>query len=388
MKKLHFLYIFLFLALFISSTVNAQIEVVTSGDVGIGTSTPNAGGYNKVLDVHGNNNSKIVVTTTNQSIVTALMSSPWAGWGGIGTLSNHPLLFWSNNTSQMQLKTSGVLKIHNSIQLGNYSSKLQLTGTGSYGEAANYNFNPYSSYGIVMEQGYSESGGFYVDGDYAVIWSPGDGGSASSGGYGYLLKVIDEDGMNLKWYLDGAGYDYHVSDSSLKYNIQDLTGSVSLLKDLNAVKFNYKPEDDQQTSSAVLKNITAEENGFTESNDSSKIHQDALDKFIDKDPVIDTDKYDPSQKTYFGFLAQDVEAIFPDIVDTDENGKKFVSYTQFIPILVEALNEQQDIIDNQNQDIELMKQQIIELQKFLLPKEELLREPIDGIDKEANQELL
>lgn len=366
------------LGLFFST--NAQIEVVTSGDVGIGTSNPNAGGYDQVLDVHGNNNSKIVATTTNQSIVTALMSSPWAGWGAVGTLSNHPLLFWSNNTSQMQLKTTGELKIFNSIQLGNYSSKLQLTGTGSYGSAANYDFNPYSSLGIVMEQGYSESGGFFVDGDYAVIWSPGDRDR--------LLRLYDEDGMVEKWYIDGAGYDYHSSDSSLKYNIQDLSGSVSLLKNLNAVKFNYKPEVDMQASSTVLKNITAEEDGFTETNDSSKIHQDALDKFIDKDPVIDTDKYDPSQKTYFGFLAQDVEAIFPDIVDTDENGKKFVSYTQFIPILVEALNEQQDIIDNQNQDIGLMKQQIIELQKSLLPKEELLREPIDGIDKEANQELL
>jgi hypothetical protein len=40
-----------------------------------------------------------------------------------------------------------------------------------------------------------------------------------------------------------------------------------------------------------------------------------------------------------GFVAQDVEKIFPDLVRTDENGLKSVAYGGFTPYLVEAIKE-------------------------------------------------
>jgi len=54
-----------------------------------------------------------------------------------------------------------------------------------------------------------------------------------------------------------------------------------------------------------------------------------------------------------GVLAQEVEATFPEAVQTDEStGYKKVYYYKLIPVLIEALKEQQVIIENQNSLIE------------------------------------
>ncbi len=52
--------------------------------------------------------------------------------------------------------------------------------------------------------------------------------------------------------------------------------------------------------------------------------------------------YNPSDsKTEYGFVAQDVQKIFPDLVFSDEKGYLGINYTAFIPMLVEVVKEQQ-----------------------------------------------
>ena len=41
----------------------------------------------------------------------------------------------------------------------------------------------------------------------------------------------------------------------------------------------------------------------------------------------------------FGVIAQDIEKIFPNIVSTNEQGIKSVSYTQLVPVLLSAVKE-------------------------------------------------
>ena len=47
-----------------------------------------------------------------------------------------------------------------------------------------------------------------------------------------------------------------------------------------------------------------------------------------------------------GFIAQDVEKIFPEVVMEMHDGSKAILYTDLIPVLVEAIKEQQKQIDN------------------------------------------
>ena len=53
-----------------------------------------------------------------------------------------------------------------------------------------------------------------------------------------------------------------------------------------------------------------------------------------------------------GVVAQDVEKILPELVLTGPDGFKSVSYEKFTPVLIEAMKEQQKIIDSQNVKLE------------------------------------
>jgi hypothetical protein len=53
-----------------------------------------------------------------------------------------------------------------------------------------------------------------------------------------------------------------------------------------------------------------------------------------------------------GFLAQEVEEVLPEVVSTDGNGYKSVAYVNVVPVLVEAIKQQQTQIQAQQKQIE------------------------------------
>lgn len=67
-----------------------------------------------------------------------------------------------------------------------------------------------------------------------------------------------------------------------------------------------------------------------------------------------------SAKQHIGFISQEIEKIFPELVN-DNKGTKFLNYTGLIPILTKGIQEQQ-------QQIEELKNEIAELKKSVLAK--------------------
>lgn len=64
-----------------------------------------------------------------------------------------------------------------------------------------------------------------------------------------------------------------------------------------------------------------------------------------------------------GIVAQDVEKVFPDIVKTNtDTGYKSVEYANLIAPMIEAMREQQQMIEKQQQEISELKTAIKELQ--------------------------
>lgn len=49
-----------------------------------------------------------------------------------------------------------------------------------------------------------------------------------------------------------------------------------------------------------------------------------------------------------GFKAQELEQVIPEVVETDNNGWKSVNYQDLIPVLCEAIKEQNDMINELN----------------------------------------
>jgi hypothetical protein len=48
---------------------------------------------------------------------------------------------------------------------------------------------------------------------------------------------------------------------------------------------------------------------------------------------------DPSKKIHYGYIAQDVEPIYPNLVITNEEQIKSINYIELIPLLVEKINK-------------------------------------------------
>lgn len=53
-----------------------------------------------------------------------------------------------------------------------------------------------------------------------------------------------------------------------------------------------------------------------------------------------------------GFIAQEIEKVYPEVVLTDDKGYKSVDYSRLTPILVEAIKEQQKLIHSQKKEID------------------------------------
>lgn len=71
-------------------------------------------------------------------------------------------------------------------------------------------------------------------------------------------------------------------------------------------------------------------------------------------------------KTHVGIIAQEVEKVFPELVETGENGYKSVSYEKLTPVLIEAVKEQQKTIESQQQQIDELKAQIEQILRTMV----------------------
>jgi len=77
-----------------------------------------------------------------------------------------------------------------------------------------------------------------------------------------------------------------------------------------------------------------------------------------------------SDRRSYGFIAQEVEKLFPDFVFSSENGIKGLAYSNFSVIAIKAIQEQQQLITEQRQEIDQLKQQV-----------EILIKRMDSVEK-------
>jgi hypothetical protein len=93
---------------------------------------------------------------------------------------------------------------------------------------------------------------------------------------------------------------YYTSDRALKENIRNITGALDKVKALNGVMFDWKQSYIEERGG---------EDGY----------------FVRK---ADT-----------GVIAQEVEAVLPEVVGTRENGTKAVAYEKLAGLLIESIKE-------------------------------------------------
>ena len=72
-----------------------------------------------------------------------------------------------------------------------------------------------------------------------------------------------------------------------------------------------------------------------------------------------------NDKKQWGFIAQEVEKVMPELVSDDINGFKSLNYTGVIPLLTKAMQEQQTEMEKQQKEIDQLKAQLQSIMKML-----------------------
>ena len=72
-----------------------------------------------------------------------------------------------------------------------------------------------------------------------------------------------------------------------------------------------------------------------------------------------------NDKKQWGFIAQEVEEVMPELVGTDEDDYLTLNYNGFVPLLTKAMQDQQTEIENQQKEIDELKAQLELIMKMM-----------------------
>lgn len=326
------------LKLFTNNKVRMFIS--TTGTVNIGNGNASTNGYQ--LYVKGSTNG-IYGTGTSYGVYGdggsyGLYGNSVNGFGGIAISTN--------SDGFDAYTTAGYYGIYASC--GSYTGVYGYGGTtGTYGYGGTYGINGYSS------GGYGVYGNSYNG--YGVY---GNTNSGYAGGYfhavnGYGIGAASDNAAYAAVFFGGvySSVGYSTSDRNLKKDIEDVSSAMSIIDKLKPKHYEFK--NDTKYASLHL----------------------------------------PGGKHY-GLLAQDLEQVLPDLVheenfhipvtsndivlqpktadgkDINQYGKntlpsrtedinvKAVNYTELIPIIIKAMQEQNQVIQQQGEQIEMLTQKL------------------------------
>ena len=112
-----------------------------------------------------------------------------------------------------------------------------------------------------------------------------------------------------------------------------INNNLTVKKDLYVEGSIYNPSDEKLKENIEFISIDQTENIF-------KIN-----------PINFSYKHDKDKLKHFGFLAQDVEKVFPELVNTNKNDYKSVNYQELIPIMLSKMKQMQDEIDELKEQV-------------------------------------
>lgn len=103
-------------------------------------------------------------------------------------------------------------------------------------------------------------------------------------------------------------------------------------------------------------------------------NENALEKVMELRGVTFDWKTEESTKrkfpdgTQIGVIAQEIESVIPEVVKTNDEGYKLVDYSKLTVVLIEAMKEQQKMIEElqeKNRELQQLKKEIEELKMGL-----------------------
>lgn len=142
-------------------------------------------------------------------------------------------------------------------------------------------------------------------------------------------------------YVNGV---WVTSDEGAKVNIRKKEKCLEKIKQVKGVTYDYKYDDypNKSLEGSDTLNLTEQDVLWQKRNEKLK----------------------ESGKNKIGFIAQDLMKVFPELVSRDSETSQYkVDYIGMIPVLSNAINEQQKLIEQQQLMIEELKKEISKLKK-------------------------
>ena len=156
-------------------------------------------------------------------------------------------------------------------------------------------------------------------------------------------KFVLETGMFKNFYNVEA-----TSDQRLKKDITPLTHAAEKVRRLSAVTYHWNDDALRHFTRDIETTVSAGPQATLEE------HQKAWQAEREK-------RYQALASTNVGVLAQEVEAVLPEAVSTDENGYKSVKYHYLTALLIAAFKEQENAAQAQARIVEQHEQEIARL---------------------------
>jgi len=142
----------------------------------------------------------------------------------------------------------------------------------------------------------------------------------------------------------------------------------------------YYDSNTQDATNPVLRGTFDAQNGVYTNNSDLRLKknistlENQLDKVMKLRPTRYQFKNQEGSNYSLGLIAQEVQKIIPDIVkqvtEMEEDGTDYlgIGYSEFIPVLIGAIQDQQNIIDTQNKEIQSVKAELTEIKNMLKAK--------------------
>lgn len=293
----------------------------------------------------------------------------WSGANGqsmgMYRIGANILGFSTSSTERMRINAAGRIGINSTNPLGFVHVRSPLTGPspgggpGIYSEITVTNsnwsaievFNPNISNGSGLTAtgvfGVRGQGVFAVEG---IGFLEGVYGQGFDGVFGVTTDLID--GW-AGYFIGDVGVDGDIiaddyfiwSDMRVKSNLRDIRNALNIIEKLNPITYDKSVQINRENNSK----------GTTETITPSKERINS--------------KKSKNSKREFGLLAQEVELILPELVKEKkmnieglgEIDLKSVNYLGLIPILIQGIQEQQEIIDSQEKRIAKLEALVNEL---------------------------
>ena len=337
------------------ASVWGRVEVNSLGQAGIGTSTPQAklhvdgsvflpAGSSYWINSPGDSGNRLRLHHTGNNGYIDFQSDLYIRSGSLVLPNGY---FSSYFTSFKSDGRVWIGAIPDSSHDPDKLATLSLYGYGGYGAGSKISFGDFNTAQRVFvgEYGTADTDQLWLQGQNGVYLTRGT--TASS-----VLAYCPSSSVDA-FYFNTNVYSKTTlltSDARFKSNVAKIQTPLNKLLSLNGVSydFDYTPKI-EKLQEEYLKNNNSY---LVPEIDVPLTEEDGKDEKekIERDNTQDTNTISQIE-TKMGFIAQDLQKIFPDLVKEDDMGFLAIDYIGLIPVIVEAMKEQQTQIEKQQEQI-------------------------------------